>query len=111
MPSKRPERRTCISQIRMQNALMREKNGNMSAAIAKMLEQRVVPLYGDTDEQCVRQVVEALVNGGSGTFEFVNRSGSYTSDTDFEAALEVFNAVRPWARSRFPQLHVGAGTI
>lgn len=62
----------------------------------------LVPLFYNPDPETCRKVISACHAGGARVFEFTNRG-------DF--AHEVFAEVRKWARSEFPDMMIGAGSV
>lgn len=75
---------------------------NRTAVAAALATQRVLPLFTCTDPVIGVRVLEALHAGGMRLVEFTNRSA---------AARDVFAALVAAARTRFPDLVLGAGTI
>lgn len=67
-----------------------------------MEETGLVPLFYHPDPETCRKVISACHAGGARVFEFTNRG-------DF--AHEVFADVRKWARSEFPDMMIGAGSV
>jgi 2-dehydro-3-deoxyphosphogluconate aldolase/(4S)-4-hydroxy-2-oxoglutarate aldolase len=67
-----------------------------------MEETGLVPLFYNPNPETCRKVISACHAGGARVFEFTNRG-------DF--AHEVFADVRKWARSEFPDLMIGAGSV
>lgn len=67
-----------------------------------MEETGLVPLFYNPDPETCRNVISACHAGGARVFEFTNRG-------DF--AHEVFGEVRKWARSEFPDMMIGAGSV
>lgn len=67
-----------------------------------MEETGLVPLFYNPDPEICRKIISACHAGGAKVFEFTNRG-------DF--AHEVFADVRKWARSEFPDLMIGAGSV
>jgi 2-dehydro-3-deoxyphosphogluconate aldolase/(4S)-4-hydroxy-2-oxoglutarate aldolase len=67
-----------------------------------MEETGLVPLFYNPDQETCRKVISACHAGGARVFEFTNRG-------DF--AHEVFGEVRKWARSEFPDMMIGAGSV
>ncbi len=65
-------------------------------------ETGLVPLFYNPDPETCRKVISACHAGGARVFEFTNRG-------DF--AHEVFAEVRKWARSEFPDMMIGAGSV
>ena len=62
----------------------------------------MVPLFYNPDTETCRKVISACHAGGARVFEFTNRG-------DF--AHEVFAEVKKWARSEFPDMMIGAGSV
>ena len=67
-----------------------------------MEETGLVPLFYHPDPETCIKVIAACHAGGARVFEFTNRG-------DF--AHEVFAEVRKWARSEFPDMMIGAGSV
>lgn len=67
-----------------------------------MEETGLVPLFYNPDTETCRKVISACHAGGARVFEFTNRG-------DF--AHEVFAEVKKWARSEFPDMMIGAGSV
>jgi 2-dehydro-3-deoxyphosphogluconate aldolase/(4S)-4-hydroxy-2-oxoglutarate aldolase len=67
-----------------------------------MEETGLVPLFYNPDPETCRKVISACHAGGAKVFEFTNRG-------DF--AHEVFGEIRKWARSEYPDMMIGAGSV
>ncbi len=64
--------------------------------------QRVLPILHGDDAGVLQRMLSACAEGGLPVLEYTNRS---------ENALETFMQLRTFARERYPQLVLGAGTI
>lgn len=69
---------------------------------ARLVAQKVLPLFNCGDAATAMGVLEALHAGGIRIVEFTNRSAD---------ALDVFRVMAAEASTRFPDMLLGAGTI
>ncbi|MBS1495792.1 MAG: bifunctional 4-hydroxy-2-oxoglutarate aldolase/2-dehydro-3-deoxy-phosphogluconate aldolase [Bacteroidetes bacterium] len=70
--------------------------------IAKLKEQRLMPLFFHADAKVCMDTMEALYHSGVRLIEYTNRGAE---------ALQNFSAMKEVAEKKYTDLYVGAGTI
>jgi len=68
----------------------------------KILDQGLMPLAYHPDIAVMKELVNAVVKGGSNLFEFTNRG---------DGAHKVFEELVPHCRERYPELVLGVGSV
>lgn len=70
--------------------------------VEKLLEQRVLPTYYNSDLEKAKEIAKACVKGGCEVVEFTNRG---------DRAHEVFKELAAWRDENRPELTLGTGTV